>query len=459
MNELSDKMSLARRTSIGVLGSLALHACFVAFVLVRGLVPDVPFEVVQPVEIRFGTSEAVEVVALASDAPPPPPNPTTSPPSGTGGEGGSDGGVRGGDAGVGDGGLRDAEMDAVADGEILADAEVDGGVDADVSDAGDAGSGDAGVPSRVVASSATEGRLRLPPGGAVALRFDLGLVRDSPLAPGVDELLRTNPDFQRVIGGSGMEPLRDLDQLLLASPVPYDRSRYVYVGRSRHDTAWARERVDAIAAAHGESAAWTTTAGFPSAPWKDADYADGIAHRSVLLLDEQHFVLCRDEDVGDALAWLATVAARTDGAEGPAAVIGLGRGELLGLQIDGARRYVRGRVEIVPSTLRVSLSTAEEGIALRLRGDYPSADEAAAGTAHWSDFRDQGVAQLRGSLFGAGVAALLADVTFTTDDDALRAQSDLTMRQAVSLLQFAQAGMAEVYRQLAAAQRNSEPPP
>src|SRR4051794_21699416 len=57
-----------------------------------------------------------------------------------------------------------------------------------------------------------------PAGAQIALRVNMARIRDSELAPDVRTLLEAVPDWRLILGGSGIDPLRDLERLYLASP-------------------------------------------------------------------------------------------------------------------------------------------------------------------------------------------------------------------------------------------------
>ena len=67
-------------------------------------------------------------------------------------------------------------------------------------------------------------------------------VRESPLGPDVTSFLRGVPDWQLLLEGSGIDPVSDLDRLLVATP-NLQRSKLVLAGQHPpSETFVAQER-------------------------------------------------------------------------------------------------------------------------------------------------------------------------------------------------------------------------
>jgi hypothetical protein len=84
---------------------------------------------------------------------------------------------------------------------------------------------DSGHPSKDAGSA-------LPPGAQIAVRVDMQRIRASPIAEDVRGLLAAIPDWKALLDGSGIDPVDDIDRLLLATP-NLQRSRVVIAGRYR----------------------------------------------------------------------------------------------------------------------------------------------------------------------------------------------------------------------------------
>lgn len=92
----------------------------------------------------------------------------------------------------------------------------------------------------------------------VLLRCDQ--IRKSPFADATRALLSAFYDFRALLAGSGLDPLRDFDRLLIATPNPYRISETVLVARHALETAAARAALDAGVEAAAGGVRWTPTA-------------------------------------------------------------------------------------------------------------------------------------------------------------------------------------------------------
>jgi hypothetical protein len=197
-------------------------------------------------------------------------------------------------------------------------------------------------PPLPVAAPTIEGDSRIPPGAQLALRLDLKRVRQSPLAPDVTRLLGGIPDWRMLLSGSGIDPVQDLDRLLLASP-NLQRSKLVLAGQHRRAPSFAKQRVEALAESRGKRVRWHRRYGVKTAPWHNLDSTP----RTIALLSTHVFSISRNQDLKRVLAmakarelrdpskdeWLA--------ARGAEALLSMGPEEVLSVEVEGARRFVR----------------------------------------------------------------------------------------------------------------------
>ena len=174
-------------TAFGLVASLAVHLAAFAYIASATAQFDFDFELTLPIEVEFGLTGEMEMAAADM-----PPKATGTPDPRWSGALGEDGDDHTPDAGV--------PMDT--------DAGTDAGTDADA----DADEVEAVAPSTLAGPS------RIPPGAQLALRVDMKRVRASPLAPDVTRFLQGVPDWQLLLAGSGIDPVADLDRLLVATP-------------------------------------------------------------------------------------------------------------------------------------------------------------------------------------------------------------------------------------------------
>ena len=457
----------ARRLGLLLLGSTLVHAGVLG---VAGLLPlgpslDVQFEL--PMDVELGLSSeiaAASAESLASTQPPTPPE-EAPPTAGEEPQEIEDPSEAAPDAGPAldaahapdaepapDAGQPiDSGLDAPAQ-EAIADAGLpDSGPDAaeatTPADAGPEAGVEAGLP--VAEADAGPGGLealasgesRIPPGAQLALRLDLEAIRRSPLSPEVRRLLATIPDWQRLLEGSGVDPVRDLDRILIASP-NMQPARMVFAGRHSQQPGFVREAARRIATSQGEQLSWGETAGLPTAPWHDADAVE----RVVAILGDRHFVLGRPADLPRILA---IAAAREDEraegqgeadpleGEGPAELLlALGEGESVRFEADGARQFAPNAApEQIPERMRLTVRELAEGaVQIDAVAFFDDAPQAALGRRFWRSQIDGQRTIL--SLMGFGSA--LGQLQLETRGRQVVLQTTLTRRQARTALGFAQ---------------------
>jgi len=484
--------------------SVAIHLVgFLALSAVQA--PSVDVELSLPDQVAFGLTEEVEMAPPAAPeataipeppAPPPPvPDAPDEEPAADGDDGPGDAGPP--DAGSADGGIRDAgppdagvdaglgtpsdagdatNGGAGAEGEIpdggVRDAAPDGG-DGGQPDAGGRGDGDLRRPG--VARAGGDGQAAetvLPAGAQLALRLDLRALRASSLREPVAALLEVLPDWRALLEGSGVEPLSDLDRLLLASP-NLRRSRTLVAGRTLDGDETVRRAVAQLAAHRGQEAPWRTRlGGVPVAPWHDRDRTV----REVALLGGGVFAITRPEDLPALLA-VARARAGGDDDDGGSTEDGAGGGEggettgegegpegtpqapsagpgsddapspaeallalpgnaVLSFEAEGARAYVSGgQATIVPERLSLTVVPAGGELALAVTGRWPDAEEAEAAESHWGRRIRAYAGHPLAGLFG--VAGALQRTELDRDGRTLRARTTATPEELERVLRQA----------------------
>ena len=92
----------------------------------------------------------------------------------------------------------------------------------------------------------------IPEGRAIFMRYQLRRIRDTPLAPTLDEIFQTSPVARAFIGDSGLSPTRYLDVLLVGAPTLSWRGlgaasgQWVFVLRHHIEDDAARSRLAQI---------------------------------------------------------------------------------------------------------------------------------------------------------------------------------------------------------------------
>lgn len=325
------------------------------------------------------------------------------------------------DAEVVDGGVPDAAVARALDGGPVDAGRGDGAVaDAGAPDGGDADAG-RGTGGRGVAAPGdgpAPRRYRLPAGAQLALRLDLAAIRDLALADDASRLLASLPDWRALLEGSGVDPVRDLDRLMVATPT-LRRSRTLVAGRVEGGPDRVREAVRALAAHRGRPAEWSNRDGVPTAPWHDRDRTERIA----ALLGGRTFSITRPSDLPRLLA---VARARSDEGEAPGqAILSMPAGAVVTFEAEGARAYAQGPlVSRVPTSLRATLSPADEdAYALEIVGEYPDEGEAREAAAWLGDTLERLARNPLAAAFG--LAGPLARARLTLDAGVLRVETTL----------------------------------
>jgi hypothetical protein len=413
-------------TTFGLVASAAVHLA--AFVTIANVTADFDFdfELTLPNEVEFGLTGEMAVAASA-----PPPQTTGAPDPRWANAGNQDGQGRTVDAGVPvdagpsiDAGVPVDGGDRNPDADTAIDAGADAGPDAD------GGAGDS-FDSTAVAASTLTGPSRIPPGAQLALRIDMKRVRESPLAPDVTSFLRGVPDWQLLLEGSGIDPVADLDRLMVATP-NLQRSKLVLAGRHRRDVSFTRKSVKRLARSRGKGVRWRQRYGVPTAQWRNLDETP----RTLAILSPHHFSITRPEDLQRVLAMTAARELRDAekeglvSARGPDALLSMGPEEAISLEVEGVHHFVVGNIRHVPIRLRLAVrETGTDEATVSVLATYDSESDAQAASEYWKKVAQFYSQQLIMSLAGFGKTLRRMDlvpdeeriqVSFTLDADQIR---------------------------------------
>ena len=258
----------------------------------------------------------------------------------------------------------------------------------------------------------------LPPGAQLALRVDMEEVRAAPIRDEVTRLLDSVPDWQLVLEGSGIDPVQDLERILVASP-NLRRSRVVIAGRHRRDESWARSVTERLAAARGVDPEWRRLGPVEIARWANRDETV----RVVALLGRRTFVICRERDLRSAL-----VLARRNGGDG---LLSIPEGALASFTVEGASRYASGAG--VPERLLSTVHSDENGsIRLTGVGFYDDADTATQALDAFGPLRDRASRHML--VRAVGLSSAVQNLELRRDGAQVQAETRLTLRQARLIL-------------------------
>jgi hypothetical protein len=233
---------------------------------------------------------------------------------------------------------------------------------------------------------------------------DLKRVRQSTLAPDVTRFLRGVPDWQLLLDGSGIDPVADLDRLLVATP-NLERSRLVLAGRHGREDGFARQSVNRLARSRGKSVRWQRRYGVATAPWHNRDKT----LRTIAVLGPKHFSITRKQDLERVLAMAQARElrdAKKEGlvaARGPEALLSMGPEEVISLEIEGVHQFILGNIKHVPIRLRLAVrESAPNVVTVSVLATYPSNRLAQEASVYWRKVATFYSQQLIMSLAGFG---------------------------------------------------------
>jgi hypothetical protein len=432
---LARDAALARRASIaGSLASLALHGALVAFLYASGHTPDFGFEFTAPAELELGLTEAVEIEALPAPAPTAPTEPAPPASGAAEGAGAMDAGVPASDGSIADGG---APTDAPRR------RRRDAALDPDAAFPPEHGQGTAAPPVAF-----------LPAGGQIALRIDLDHVRASPVRADVERLLAAIPDWQALLGASGVEPVRDLSRVLVATP-NLQRSSLVVAGRLADQAPPPAQIVEQLITAGGGVVAWQEQDGVPTTDWPNPD----ATLRRVAIVGERHFVIARPEDLPRVLSIAVARAERADRpSQGAAdALLALPAGASLTIEVEGARAYVPRSPCPVPTRLSARADEIEGVVQVSLRATFDSEEQSAEAAACFESLRARALGNPLVSF--TGFAGPLGALEIATAGGILEASTRLSYSNIRAALRYAEGAFRRGTAPTSVPQPPTVPPP
>ena len=443
-------------TTFGLVASLALHVAAFAYLTSATAQFDFDFELTLPAEVEFGLTDGMAMAAA-----PTPPQAAGSPDPRW-----SQAVSQAEESPIIDAGVpMRTQADAGADLDAGADTEIAGGTDAGPETVAAAGPESApkdtdpvldthAAPTPVAPSTLT-GPSRIPPGAQLALRIDVRRIRESPLGPDVTSFLQGVPDWRLLLDGSGIDPVADLDRLLVATP-NLQRSRLVLAGRHRRDPSFARNSVRRLARSRGKSVRWQRRYGVPTAPWHNRDQTP----RTIALLSAHHFSITRRQDLARVLAMAKARELRDAEKEGlvvatgPDALLSMGPEEAISLEVEGVHRFVIGNIKHIPVRLRLAIrETGPDEATVSALATYDSETDARDASVYWKKVATFYSQQLIMALSGFGKT--LRRMEFEPADNRVTLSFKLSADQIRFILSYAEGRL----RGAGGATRPRQPPP
>jgi hypothetical protein len=267
-------------------------------------------------------------------------------------------------------------------------------------------------------------RSYLVDGTRFRMRVDVTRIRRSPVAPDLASALTATESYRAWAGRSGLEPIRDLDAILVGSDGAYSDRRTIvlrYVG----DEASIRDRILRMGVDRGVTPAWREESGYAVVDYPDP--ALPVVHTLVLTAPHE-MVLAPADELSRILDVAADQAAHRAADEVVEPGLAFGPGEVLSVLSDDPMPSYPG-YPAGPVRYRMEMTDSESGehADVRFHGDF--ADEASCTTARswlesqramYADHMLVRAAQLdrplREAAFTQSGAGLDAHADFTSDE-------------------------------------------
>ena len=338
-------------------------------------------------------------------------------------DGGLDGGLDGGvaDAGALDAGKAASDAGAVAD-------ERDAGAAADAGPANDAGAKPISDPSVVAGVKRVA-----DPNANVRITLYTEKIRANPLGARIGPLLSSLYQWRDFFGPTGVDPIKDIDQIYIVGPQLRNSSNVVAILRHHLPAAKMRAAIDSLVRADTQGGQWLD-AGVPVA----SAHADG-AERRFVIANPQTVVVTPPSAFSAAAAAGKQLTLRP--ATGPeAALIFLATPyrAFAGLPIKVPESIKWARIRITPS--------ADGGASAEVDAEDENA-EAASEDAAYLTRTTNALSQLNlgflGSLLGQSSHRFIEHVGFTSEGKMIHGTAQITADQLQTALDMAGAFLSD----------------
>lgn len=246
-----------------------------------------------------------------------------------------------------------------------------------------AGEASAGGESNVARAPVGPPQSFLPAGTKVIARVDMARVRRSPLGPDIASAMRSTPTWQRLAGGSGVDPVQDFDAILVGGDAIYT-DRRVVVLRHPHTEADVRQRILAMAIDRGATPAWRDAGGLAAIAWPMERTT--IAY-SLVITAPHELVLAPDDDL-ERIVEVARDHARRRPAGSDALVepglLAMREGEIATMDV-GVPLPARDGYPAPPQQTRVEIDERADGSAAVAIAAVFASDVEASAARQWLD--------------------------------------------------------------------------
>ena len=273
----------------------------------------------------------------------------------------------------------------------------------------------------------------------VVMRLDMSRVRASAVADDIGSLVRSYPAWQRLLEGSGIDPVRDFERVLVAAETTVTDTATMLIVHNLGN-ARVREAVLQMAAERGEQPEWRQVDGFDVVDWP----AETNTPRVVVLAGPQELIVTSPAELDAIIAVAHDHRLRRNASEVIEPALQLDDRVIATVAAQELGERMASRIEHPPESYELQLSDhAQEAgrMVLHARANYadPTAAEAArAWAVRQRDFfagqmlvRAVGLDRvLRDAVIATDGADLLLDASFTEEE----------VQRVLGLLAFAQIG-------------------
>lgn len=331
----------------------------------------------------------------------------------------------GGDAGALDAGSLDAGK-AAADAGAVADAN-DGGADAGLA-ANDAGAKPLSDPSVVAGVKRVA-----DPNANVRITLYTDKIRANPLGSRIGPLLSSLYQWRDFFGPSGVDPIKDIDQIYIVGPQLRNSSNVVAILRHHLPAAKMRAAIDSLVRSDKQGGEWLD-AGVPVA----SAHADGAERRFVIANAQTVVVTPPSAFAAAAAAGKQLTLRPSKGPEAALIYLATPWRAFLGLPIKVPESIRWARIRITP--------TADGGASAEIEAEDEN-DELASEDAAYLSRTMNALSQLNlgflGSLLGQSSHRFIERVGFTSEGKMIRGSASITADQLQTALDMAGAFLSD----------------
>lgn len=283
----------------------------------------------------------------------------------------------------------------------------------------------------------TPPRSFLPDAVRVRMRIDVTRIRRSPAAPDLGSALMATESFRAWAGSSGLDPIRDLDGILIGGDALYSDRRVIvlrYVG----DESALRDRILRMGIDRGVTPTWREVSGFAVVDYPDASLP--VPH-VVVLTAPHELVLAPLDDLDRILSVAQDHAARRVADEAIEPQLAFQDHEVMSVESQDAMPTYAGYPE-GPARFTVRMTDNEDGThaELDVHGEFTS-EEACTHARTYLETQRAAYADHM-LVRAAQLDRPLREATFTQAGAALDIHADFTadeLRRALGALALLQA--------------------